>query len=281
MSDIWSRATSADGQTFVYADIGEGPLVVMWHGFPDTPHGWLPAASKVAAAGYRTVVPWLRGYHPDTIVAGRGYDARTLGKDSIALLDALGEQNAVLVGHDWGASLVYATAALAPERTRAIVPIAIPHPSLLPRDPSVLWGARHFVSLKLPWAARSTRSGNFAYLDELYRRWAPNWDGPDREQALADVKECYRDPRSLDGALNYYRALSPTLPKELVRPPSVRGLLVCGTVDIVAPKYFEQTAKVLAPGSETLIVTGAGHWPHREAEQLFVDKLLAFLGGLD
>ncbi len=110
------------------------PLVVLLHGFPDTPHGWGRIASGLADAGYRAVRPWLRGYHPATIVEGRPYDPVTLGSDPTIFLDALGEQEAILVGHDWGASVVYAAATLHPDRVRAIVPIGIPHPTLLPRN---------------------------------------------------------------------------------------------------------------------------------------------------
>ena len=177
MAEEWSTVAADDGQRFVFAEAGDGPLIVLLHGFPDTPHGWERIAAGLADAGYRAVRPWLRGYHPDTIVEGRPYDAVTIGSDPIAFLDALGERDAILVGHDWGASIVYGAATLHPDRVRAIVPIAIPHPTLLPRDPSTLWAARHFLSLKMPWAETAVRRADFAYLDTLYRRWAPNWAG--------------------------------------------------------------------------------------------------------
>ncbi len=72
-------------------------------------------------AGYRTIVPYLRGYHPDTIVPGRGYTGQEIGDDAIRLLDALGLDSAVLVGHDWGSAVVFGAAAQAPERVRALV----------------------------------------------------------------------------------------------------------------------------------------------------------------
>ena len=88
-------------------------------------------ADSLNQAGYRTIVPYLRGYHPDTLVPGRPYDALHIAEDAIGLLDALGLESAVLVGHDWGATVVYGAAALAPDRVQAIVPIAIPHPRTL------------------------------------------------------------------------------------------------------------------------------------------------------
>jgi pimeloyl-ACP methyl ester carboxylesterase len=281
MAEEWTKIAADDGQGFVFAESGDGPLVILLHGFPDTPHGWERIAAGLADAGYRAVRPWLRGYHPETIVEDRPYDVVTIASDPIRLLDALGEREAILVGHDWGASIVYGAATLHPDRVRAIVPIAIPHPTLLPRDPSTLWAARHFLSLKMPWAERAVRRGNFAYLDALYGRWAPNWAGPARDRSLADVKSAFADQRSLGGALDYYRALSPKPAPELARPPAARGLVVGGTTDILDPDLYRQTAGLIGAGSDSLIVEGAGHWPHREGEDAFLARLIEFVGEVD
>src|SRR6202035_2462223 len=99
------RRASANGQTFVYLDSGEGPLVVLLHGFPDTPAGWAETRDALNGAGYRTVVPSLRGYHRDTILAARAYGAREIAEDAVRLLDAIDADQAILVGHDWGAAI--------------------------------------------------------------------------------------------------------------------------------------------------------------------------------
>jgi pimeloyl-ACP methyl ester carboxylesterase len=276
----WSTATASSGQRFRYAESGDGPVVVFLHGFPDTPHSWQRIAAAIAGAGHRTVRPWLRGYHPDTVVAGRGYDALTIASDPVDLLDALGVDRAVLVGHDWGAAITYGAASVAPERFRAVVPIAIPHTSLLPRNLGTLWAARHFAGFKMPWAEAMTRRNDFAYIDTLYRRWAPNWTGPDRDDALRRVKECFREPSSLTGALAYYRALAPKAPRELTRPTPVRALVVGGTDDIVPAELFAKTAERMGAGSESLVINRAGHWPHREGEDEFTATLLSFLAAL-
>src|SRR5438270_10738032 len=110
--------------------------------------GWDPQPAQ--RRGFRTVVPYLRGYHPETVVPGRGYGAATTAADALRLLDSLGEQCAVLIGHDWGASIAYAVAHLHPERARAIVPIAIPPPHLLRPTPGLLFRTRHFLALRVP-----------------------------------------------------------------------------------------------------------------------------------
>ena len=154
------------GQTWRYADTGQGPVVVLIHGFPDTPQSYDGIARALNDAGYRTIVPYLRGYHPDTMMPGRPYDALHLAEDAIGLLDALDLQSAVFVGHDWGATLVWGAAALAPDRVDGIVPIAIPHPrTLKPKNALQALGllvmARHFLYFRLPWAEAGTRRGDF------------------------------------------------------------------------------------------------------------------------
>jgi pimeloyl-ACP methyl ester carboxylesterase len=276
------RTISGRGQNHVVSQAGDGPDVVLLHGFPDTPPSWSELETALVAAGWRVTVPWLRGYHPETIVAGRPFDAETLGRDAFALMDAIGAQRAVLVGHDWGALIAYSAAAQAPERVRAIVAIAIPHPSVLKRTPAALWAVRHFFALKLPRAADRVRRHDFAYLDELYKRWAPDWSGPEREASLERAKQAFSSPQVLEGALDYYRAIPLAgRPAVLERPPAVPGLIVGGTHDLVAPELFEQTAALMPAPSRPLIVDGAGHWPHRERADVVVGETLDFLAGLE
>src|SRR5437868_11697438 len=119
------KYVEANGLRFAYLEQGEGPLVVLVHGFPDTAHTWDRTMGALAGAGFRAVAPFTRGYHPTQIPSDGKYDIETLGRDLIALVDALGG-NAILVGHDWGAAASYAAAALAPEKLRMLVTLAIP-----------------------------------------------------------------------------------------------------------------------------------------------------------
>jgi pimeloyl-ACP methyl ester carboxylesterase len=264
-------------QRFVFADTGEGPPVVLFHGFPDTPAGWAPTAQVLNAAGYRAIVPFLRGYHPDTIVPGRRYGSREIGEDAIRLLDALGLDAAVLVGHDWGAGVVYQAAAQAPERLSALCAVAIPHPRKISRSLALLWRARHFITLRLPTGPWLARRNDFAYLDALMRRWAPRWSGPEREATLAEVKRCFGDSEVLHAALGYYRDSRPGgEPGELHMPTMIVG----GTTDIIEPSAFTESAELLAGPHEIVIAEGAGHWPHREAADLFHERLVTFLAAL-
>jgi pimeloyl-ACP methyl ester carboxylesterase len=162
---------------------------------------------------------------------------------------------------------------------RAIVPIDIPHLSLVKPSPKAAWGVRHFVALKLPWAERAVAKDDFAYVDTLYSRWAPSWSGPEREESVRRAKACFAEPSNLTGAIAYYRALSPRTPPALARPPEVPALAVGGT-HMLDPALYAATAAAMGPGSDSLVVEGTGHWPHREAEDRFVEKLLGFLSSL-
>lgn len=270
----------SDGQRYVISQAGEGPDVVLMHGFPDTPHSFAELQSALVAAGWRVTVPWLRGYHPDTLVAGRSYDPETLGRDGLGLLDAIGAPRAAIVGHDWGALITYVAATLAPERIRGMVTVAIPHPSLLQRTPSSLWRARHFIALKLPWAARTVERNDFAYLDTLYSRWSPNWSGPERETSLAQVKQAFSAKTTVEGAIDYYRALPLGGSRLLDRPPAVPGLIVGGTADLVDAELFAKTAALLPEPSRALIVERAGHWVHREDAARVTPEIVSFLAEL-
>jgi pimeloyl-ACP methyl ester carboxylesterase len=270
-------SVDSGGRRFVFSDSGDGPPIVLFHGFPDTPSGWAPTAEVLAGAGYRAIVPFLRGYHPDTIVPGRGYGSREIGEDAILLLDALGLEQAVLVGHDWGAGVVYQAAAHAPERLRALCAVAIPHPRKISRSPALLWRARHFITLRLPTGPWLARRDDFRYLDVLMRRWAPRWSGPEREATLAAVKRCFSDPVVLDAALGYYRDARPGgEPGTLATP----AMIVGGTTDIIEASAFTDSAELLGGPHEIVIAAGAGHWPHREAADVFHERLLAFLASL-
>lgn len=275
------RTISHGGLPYVVSVTGEGPDIVLLHGFPDTPYSWSEIQDALVTAGWRVSVAWLRGYHRDTLVPGRGYDPETLGRDGLGLLDALGISRAVLFGHDWGALITYNAAALAPERVRAIVTSGIPHPSVLRRTPAALWAVRHFIGLKLPWAEWQTRRNNLAYLEKLYTRWSPNWSGPERDESVRRAKQALSSPETLSAAIDYYRALPFGGAPIFDRIPQVPGLIIGADDSLGQRALFIRTAEILKPPSRALIVEGAGHWPHRENSALVVPELLSYLSELD
>jgi len=265
----------ANGLAFACLEEGQGPLVLLLHGFPDTAHTWDRTRPALAAAGFRAVSPFMRGYAPTEIPGDADYRLDTLARDVAALVEALGAERAILVGHDWGASAAYGAAVLSPERVRFLVTVAIPHPASLRPSPLVLWKARHFFSLRGRRAAERMRADDFAQVDELIRRWSPAWQVPDGESSA--VKRAFASPGCLEAALGYYRALGLRLPasqRGRIRAPAVA---FAGATDFaLRPAAFERARRFYMDAYEVVTLPG-GHFLHREHPDRFNAELAARL----
>jgi pimeloyl-ACP methyl ester carboxylesterase len=107
---------------------GEGPLAILVHGWPESWYSWRHQIAPLKAAGYRVVVPDVRGYGgSDAPPAIEAYDMESLIGDVLGLIDHFGERQAVLIGHDWGAPIVWNTTALHPDRVRAVAALSVPY----------------------------------------------------------------------------------------------------------------------------------------------------------
>lgn len=263
----------ANGLRFAYLEQGEGPLVLLVHGFPDTAHTWDEIRPALAEAGYRAVAPFTRGYLPTEVPQREAFDSDTLGRDIVALIEALGESSAIVVGHDWGASAAYSAAGLQPERVRMLVTTAIPHPAGLRPSLSLLWAVRHFFWLSRRGAADKLLKDDLAYIDELVARWSPTWDVPPDE--TAKVKEVFRNRESLHAALGYYRAASPRLPPGHRAKVKMPAVAFAGLDDIIAPEAYERE-RVRARYLDTyeIVKMPGGHFLHREHPEPFTRELL-------
>ncbi|MEM9461328.1 MAG: alpha/beta hydrolase [Myxococcota bacterium] len=265
----------ANGEQFGYFAEGEGPLVLLLHGFPDTPHTFDDLRPALAAAGFFAVSPFMRGYTPSSIPAGDAFDAQTLGEDALALIEAFGEQEAYIVGHDFGAFAAYAAASLDPARVRRLVTVAIPHPGFFVPDPEFFERASHFIYLAEDDAEALMRADDFAHVDELYARWSPTWRFEPAE--TEPVKNAFAAPGSLNAALGYYRASSPVPPPFLQVPLPMDTLTIAGLDDgVMLPEGFEQTAAGFS-GEWTLLTVDGGHFVHRENPGQVVPAVVEFL----
>ncbi len=271
MPVVQSRFVQANGLRFGYLEAGSGPLVLLVHGFPDTPSTWDRAIPAFAAAGFRAVAPATRGYFPTEIPADGAYDTDTLARDLLALIAALGEDRAILVGHDWGASAAYAAAALAPERVQLLVTFAIPHPRSIKPTPALAWKVRHFVTLRGAHAADRVRRDNFAMVDELWHRWSPGWQVPPGETAA--VKEAFREPGCLEAALGYYRALGLRVPASHRADITVPTIAFAGEQDMISPRAYEK-ARGCFTGSYEVVQVPGGHFMHRQHPEHVIPELV-------
>jgi pimeloyl-ACP methyl ester carboxylesterase len=269
------ETVAANGLSFAYLSEGSGPLVLLLHGFPDTARSWDRVMPAIAKAGFRAVAPFMRGYHPTQIPADGDYETDTLGRDVLALIEALGEKSAIVVGHDWGASAAYAAAALGPDRVRLLVTIGIPHPKSVVPTPRLAWTVRHFLTLRGKGAAAKIRANDYALLDELWRRWSPAWKQiPPSE--TADVKRAFAEPGCAEAACAYYSTIRLTLPSSHRKQITVPTVSFAGEHDNIAPRLYEKARKAFEASYEVVIVPG-GHFMHREHPEPFISALVQTL----
>jgi pimeloyl-ACP methyl ester carboxylesterase len=135
VSAVTHRTVRANGINLHLAEMGEGPLVVMCHGFPECWYSWRHQLAALSAAGFHAVAPDMRGYgRSDRPEAIDQYTLLHLVGDMVGLLDALGSEQAVIAGHDWGAPVAWHAALLRPDRFRAVIALSVP---FLPRSPVV------------------------------------------------------------------------------------------------------------------------------------------------
>ena len=127
MSEIGHRTIETNAIHMHLAEAGEGPLVLLCHGFPESWYSWRHQLAALAAAGFHAVAPDMRGYgHTDRPEAIDQYTMLHLVGDLVGLLDALGAAKAVIAGHDWGASVAWHAALLRPDRFDAVIALSVP-----------------------------------------------------------------------------------------------------------------------------------------------------------
>lgn len=268
---------TANGLRIAYLSAGDGPLALLLHGFPDTPHGFAPLVSALAQAGYRVVAPYGRGYAPTEIPERPGTTLEELAEDALGIIEALGGRCRLLVGHDWGAATAYLVATLAPERVDQLVAIGLPHPATLRLTLRLLFGGRHFFTLTLPGAAARLRRDDFKVIDGYYRRWSPTWAIGDAE--TRPVKDSFSYPGSLEAAIGYYRAnrLGRT-PDGLRGKVDVPTLAIAGQDDpSLPPSTYEAAARKFRAAYRVEAFPG-GHFVHRESPDEVNRAVLVFAG---
>lgn len=275
------RSILAGGLRFGYLESGTGPLVLLFHGFPDDAYTFDDLRAALAAAGCRAVAPFLRGYHPSDIPADGDYGPLTLGRDVLALMDAFGAPDALVVGHDWGAIAGFVAANLAPQRVRRLVVMGMPHARALRPTPRQMWGARHFMYCAMPWAPRWVRARGLAYIDRLYHRVSPHWVPP--AEHVERVKASFALPGRLEAALDYYHDVLPSLLRRssrrvLLRRTAVPTLAISGRDDTgVPPSSIANAGRYFTAGYQPLLVAGAGHFVHCERPVEVNAAVLGFL----
>jgi pimeloyl-ACP methyl ester carboxylesterase len=281
---------AANGLDFAYLSDGpeDGPLALCLHGFPDSAHTWRYLLPELAAAGYRAVAPFLRGYAPTSLAADGRYQVGALVQDANALHEALGGgDNAVLIGHDWGALATYGAVAHQPQRWRRAVTAAVPPTASI--GMSLLtyaqlqksWYMFFFLS---PLAEAALPLDDYAFLGDLWRDWSPGYDGA---WDVARVKESIGDPERIVAAISYYRAMwDPTLQVPELADEQTAALLptprptlyLHGRDDgCMLLSSMDSPLNFMAEGSRFEVIDDAGHFLHVERPDVVNRAILDFV----
>lgn len=272
-ADIVTDTVHANGLTFTYLEVGDGPLALCLHGFPDVAVGWRPVMLALASAGFRAVAPWMRGYAPTDVPADGRYQSGVLVADANALHAALGgDGDAVIVGHDWGAFAAYGAPRTAPDRWKRVVAASVPPTSVIAPQLMSYDLLKHnfwyqFV-LCNPLADFAVPMNDFEFIERIWADWSPGLDAPD---AVAAVKDALREPEHLAAALGYYRHTlggqhsDPALDAEQaasMQLPDKPTLYLHGADDgcMPVPDQAALDAAFSSPGSRSEIVSDAGHF---------------------
>jgi pimeloyl-ACP methyl ester carboxylesterase len=280
----------ARGLTFHTLEEGEGPLVLCLHGFPDHARSFRHQLPALAAAGYRAVAPALRGYAPTGPAPDGRYQTAALAEDAVALIAALGYDDAIVFGHDWGALAAYGAALAAPARVRKLVTAAVPYGMQVSHAFMTSYAQQkrswYMFFFQTPFADVALAHEDFAFLERLWRDWSPGWRFPADE--MAALKETFRQPGVATAALGYYRAMldpshqDPALAalqsRIMVDPIDVPGLMLHGADDGCMGAELVAGMEAYFPrGLRVEIVPGTGHFLHQEDPNRVNALLLDFL----
>ena len=289
------RTVSTNDVELRVTEQGEGRPVILCHGFPELAYSWRHQLPALAGAGYRAIAPDMRGFGGSSAPREiEGYDVMTLVGDMLGLLDDLGEERAVFVGHDWGANVTWTLALTHPERVEAVVGMSVPFAQRAAHPPTEVYRRRIGDSFYILWfqepgVAEEALSRDVRRTILTRQVWNSEWaDQTDEELRVPrwmdeDDVRVYVDTferTGFMGGLNWYRnidrnweLMEPYADRRIERP----ALFVTGSRDPV--KLFMPASLMddWVPDLRTVEIEGAGHWVQQQSPQEVNQALLEFL----
>jgi pimeloyl-ACP methyl ester carboxylesterase len=319
MQDIQQRDATANGIHIHYAELGSGPLVLLCHGFPEGWYSWRDQLHALARAGYRAVAPDMRGYGDTEAPAEiSAYSIMDIVGDMIGLVAALGEQQALIIGHDWGANIAWHAALFRPDLFPAVAALSVPFRQRGPAPPLQMLRkagqlSHYWFHFQEPGIAeaefeRDTRAALRRVLYSISgdapaetrrltlqpgKGWLANTIDPERlpdwlTDADLDHMAAEFSRSGFRGGLNWYRnidrnwELTAPWAGALIHQPA---LFIAGSADPVislgSGASALQALEATVPGlTRKLLIDGAGHFIQQERPQMVNDAILEFLAGL-
>jgi pimeloyl-ACP methyl ester carboxylesterase len=270
----------------------DGPPAILRHGWPDDVRTWDGVVPALAAAGWRCLVPWLRGFGPTRFrLAGtmRSGQLAALGQDLLDFADALGLDRFTVIGHDWGARAAYIAAALAPERVSRCVAISVGWGTNDPQQPLSLKQSRNYWYhwfMALERGAAQVKSDGRSFARIMWETWSPpgwfsdaafettarafdnlDWPAVTLHSYRHRWGHAYGDPAYAD----LERRLTPT------PTIAVPTLVIHGAADGANDPVTSAGRDQFFTGRyERLVLDGIGHFPPREAPDAVAQAILQF-----
>lgn len=315
------RFIESNGLRMRIAEAGSGPLILMAHGWPESWYSWRHQMTALAAAGYHVVAPDMRGYgQTDKPADVDDYDIKHLAGDMVGVLDALGEETAVMVGHDWGSIVAWNSVLLHPERFSALIAMSVPYSGRGAQSPMPSWRAAfadnfyYILYHNEPGGVAEAEydSNPYGLLSRLYlsptsARKAPVVTDPKRSaggwidrlgepeglpdwlaQEDLDYIVSQFESAGFRGGVNYYRNFQRNwdITEELNDARvTVPTLFIAGSRDVVIGGASQAQltggmSRVVDDLRGVVLIPDIGHWVQQEAPEETNAAMLDFLQGL-
>ncbi|MFC4495331.1 alpha/beta fold hydrolase [Streptomyces ovatisporus] len=286
------RDVAANGARFHIAETGDGPLVLLLHGFPQYWWTWRHQLTALADAGFRAVAMDLRGVGGSDRTP-RGYDPANLALDVTGVIRSLGEPDAALVGHDLGGYLAWTAAVMRPKLIRRLAVSSMPHPrrwraSML-KDVRQTAAGSYIWGFQRPWVPeRQLVADNGELVGKLVRGWGgPRLsEQPDAAEAVARYQQAMCIPSTAHCSVEPYRWLVRSLARpdgiqfnrRMKRPVRVPTLQVHGSLDpVLRTRSSAGSGQYVEAPYRWRLFDGLGHWPHEEDPAAFSAELIGWL----
>jgi pimeloyl-ACP methyl ester carboxylesterase len=287
MNDV--KTVLANDVQYAYLEAGTGPLALCVHGWPDTAHTWRHLMPRLAAAGYRAVAPFMRGYGPTALPADGAYQVGALVADVNALHEVLGgDENAVLIGSDMGSLATYGAIGHSPQRwSRAVTMAAAPHKVLAEAflDYDMMKRIYYIFMLQTRIADQVLERDPFGWLTSIWNDFSPGYDPTedigylkislaDRAHLHAATKGYFHARINPELHLPKYAAEQHAGDAEFERPL----LYLHGRSDGVFPARLAALAEnALGPRGKLVFVEDAGHFLQLQQPKMVNDLVLDWL----